>query len=72
MSFTLKDAAKLAAGVKAAMPDNQPVTVEASITLKSDDDDYLVLKVTGSPPFLKYDVAVEDTVRTFLGHPDMV
>jgi hypothetical protein len=72
LTFHLKDAAKLAAGVKAALPDDQPVTIEASLTLKSDDGDYLVLKVTGSPPFLKYDVAVEDTVRTYLGHPDMI
>lgn len=70
-NFELKDAKKLAAGFKSGLPSNQHVEVDASITLKSEDGDYLVLKVIGSPPFLQYKLALNGEVNSYLGHEEL-
>ena len=70
--LTLQDAKRLAAGIKASLPDDLPVHTDILAHIGYAGH-VLTVKLEGHPPFTKTHIIMPDgTVTTYLGHPEQV
>jgi len=70
--LTLQDAKRLAAGIKASLPDDLPVHTDILAHLRFGGE-VLTVRLEGLQPFTKTHVIMPDgTVTVFLGHPEQV